>query len=72
MIKLAITPINLGRRLIITIRLTTPPVEDAKLPMSCTNDLTNVNLVDDVSLELTNAELNVDELIRRRLYTKDS
>lgn len=62
-IKLAITPINLGRRLIITIRLTTPPVEDAKLPMSCTNDLTNVNLVDDVSLELTNAELNVDELL---------
>lgn len=63
-IKLAITPINLGRRLIITIKLTTSLVKDAKLPISPgTNDLTDINFVEDISFDFTNTELNVEELL---------
>lgn len=63
-IKLAITPINLGRRLIITIKLTNPLVKDVKLPISPgTNDLTDINFVDDISFDFTNTELNVEELL---------
>lgn len=62
-IKLAITPINLEKRLIITVKLTGPPREDAKLHISpSTNDLTNINLVDDVNFKFTNTELSVDNL----------
>lgn len=63
-IKLAITPINLGRRLIITIKLMASLVEDAKLPISRTNDLAGINFVEDISFEFTNTELNVDELLK--------
>jgi hypothetical protein len=63
-IKLAITPINLGRRLIITIKLTNPLVNDVKLPISPgTNDLTDINFVEDISFDFTNTELNVEELL---------